>query len=220
MERIKLIFALSKSFSLLDLLGLLLHYISAFIRSLWHWRIRRTGAFYMGSGCEVLFPSKITLGKNVRIGSWCVISGFGDEGLEIGDNSSIGSFSRIIVSTTFKFPGRNIKLGSNVGIGEFASLAGSGGLQIGNDTIIGQYFSAHPENHKYSDINQKIRFQGTSRATIVIGEDCWIGSKVTVLAGVKIGSGCVVGAGSVVTGDIPPNSIAVGNPCKVIKVRS
>lgn len=52
---------------------------------------------------------------------------------------------------------------------------------------------------------------------IVIGSNCWIASNVVVCGGVTIGQGCVIGAGSVVTRDIPPNSFAVGNPCKVVR---
>ncbi len=53
---------------------------------------------------------------------------------------------------------------------------------------------------------------------ITIGNDVWIGAGVSVLPGVTIGDNCVIGAGSVVTKDIPANSVAVGNPCKVIKL--
>lgn len=52
---------------------------------------------------------------------------------------------------------------------------------------------------------------------ITIGDNCWLASNVTVIGGVTIGSGCVIGAGSVVTRDIPPDSLAVGNPCRVIR---
>lgn len=54
-------------------------------------------------------------------------------------------------------------------------------------------------------------------APITVGDNCWIAGNVTVCAGVTIGSGCVIGAGSVVTRDIPPNSLAVGNPCRAIR---
>lgn len=52
---------------------------------------------------------------------------------------------------------------------------------------------------------------------IVIGNDCWIASNVTICGGVTIGEGCIIGAGSVVTKDIPAHSLAVGNPCRVIR---
>ena len=52
---------------------------------------------------------------------------------------------------------------------------------------------------------------------ITIGDNCWIGGNVTICGGVTIGDGCVIGAGSVVTRDIPANTLAAGNPCKVIR---
>ena len=52
---------------------------------------------------------------------------------------------------------------------------------------------------------------------ITIGSNCWLASNVTVAGGVTIGEGCVIGAGSVVVKDIPPHSLAAGNPCKVIR---
>ena len=62
------------------------------------------------------------------------------------------------------------------------------------------------------------RNQGLERALpITIGDNCWFGANVTVMPGVKIGSGCVIGAGSVVTKDIPDNSLAIGVPARVIK---
>lgn len=52
---------------------------------------------------------------------------------------------------------------------------------------------------------------------ITIGNNCWIAGNVTIIGGVTIGAGCVIGAGSVVTRDIPANSLAVGNPCRVVR---
>lgn len=60
--------------------------------------------------------------------------------------------------------------------------------------------------------------EGTEWALpVTIGKDVWIGGNVTILAGITIGDGCTIGAGSVVTHDMPPRSVAAGNPCKVIK---
>lgn len=64
-----------------------------------------------------------------------------------------------------------------------------------------------------------IREQGVTREGIIIEDDCWLGSGVKVLDGVTIGKGCVIGANSVVTKDIPPYSVAVGAPARVIKKR-
>lgn len=189
------------------------------LRSKLTFGLRRRASFFLGKSCVLQFRRNIFVEKNVRIGDFCTLSGLGKSGLVILENSSIGSFSRVVVSTSPINPGEFIKIGRNVGIGEYASLGGSGGLSIGDNTIIGQYFSAHPENHNFRDSNKLIRLQGTTRAAINIGENCWIGSKVTVLAGVSIGNNSIIGAGAVVVKDIPPDTVAAGNPCVSIKKR-
>lgn len=179
------------------------------------------------------FPRFVFLGKSVtfynlpriEIGKWVFIeehvflSALGKGNIRIGDGTKIGAYSRLIISTSFNNLGEHIHIGNHVGLGEFSRLGGSGGLTIGDDTIIGQYFSVHPENHNFESNSVLIREQGTTRAAISIGHNCWIGSKVTVLAGVDIGNNCIIGAGSVVTKSIPDDSIAVGNPAKIIKNR-
>ena len=110
-----------------------------------------------------------------------------------------------------------IFLGKNVGFGEFSYLGGAGGLEIGDDTIIGQYFSAHPENHNFNDDKKSIRLQGVSRKGIKIGKNCWIGSKVTILDGVNIGKNSVIASGAVVNKSFEDNVVIGGVPAKIIK---
>ena len=74
-------------------------------------------------------------------------------------------------------------------------------------------------NHNFSDINEPIAKQGETKEKIVIEDDCWLGAGVKVLAGVTIHKGSVIGAGSVITHDVPPYSVVVGVPGKVIKSR-
>ena len=98
-------------------------------------------------------------------------------------------------------------------------------VNIGHDVFIGTGVSfvtpLHPMHHKdrniYFDEQKKRLVSNEYGAPITIGDNCWIASNVTVCGGVKIGSGSVIGAGSVVTHDIPDNSFAAGNPCKVIR---
>ena len=71
--------------------------------------------------------------------------------------------------------------------------------------------------HKCEEPDRYIFQQGLSGTGIVIGNNVWIGGNATILDGVTIGNNCVIGAGSVVTKNIPDNSIAVGNQCRVIK---
>ena len=83
----------------------------------------------------------------------------------------------------------------------------------------GNYVSVHPENHNYSSLHVPIRDQGVTGKGIVIGANCWIGAKVTILDGTRLGNGCVVAAGAVVKGEFPDNCIIGGVPAKVIKMR-
>jgi acetyltransferase-like isoleucine patch superfamily enzyme len=175
---------------------------------------------FMGKGVRFSCARKINLGAWITLDDSVYLCGLGRNGLSIGVCTKIGAFSRLVVSSSFNNLGEHISVGSNVAIGEFSRIGGSGGVIIGNNTIIGQYFSAHPENHIITDTSKLIKDQGTVRMPITVGSNCWIGSKVTLLAGTTIGDNCVIGAGSVVTKDIPTNSIAVGCPAKVIKVRS
>ncbi len=173
----------------------------------------------LGNGVTFFNISKIQYGKFLRLGNQVYVSALSKNGIQFGDNVSIGAYSRVIVSTSLTEIGDKISLGNNVGIGEFAYLGGAGGLEIGDECIIGQYLSCHPENHNYQDTSISIRHQGVTRKGIKIGKNCWIGSKVTILDGATIGNGSIIAAGSVVTKSFPENSIIGGIPAKLLKTR-
>jgi acetyltransferase-like isoleucine patch superfamily enzyme len=182
-------------------------------------RFRKPKGMMLGTGVSFFNISKIKWGKFLRLGNQVYISALSKNGIHFGDNVSIGAFSRVIVSTSLNNIGNRIVIGNNVGIGEFAYLGGAGGLEIGDECIVGQYLSCHPENHNYDNLKIAIRHQGVSRIGIQIGKNCWIGSKVTILDGVKIDDGCIIAAGSVVTKSFPKNSIIGGVPAKFLKNR-
>ncbi|MEZ0486662.1 acyltransferase [Fibrella aquatica] len=173
-----------------------------------------------GRGVQFFNLAQIRWGRFLKLGDQVYCSAISTDGIRLGDQVSIGAFSRLVVSTTLDNPGRFIRIGNRVGIGEFAYLGGAGGLTIGDDCIIGQYFSCHPENHLFANLNVPIRLQGVDRKPIAIGANCWIGSKVTVLSGVTIGEGCVVAAGAVVTQSFPANSLIGGVPARLLKTRT
>lgn len=181
--------------------------------------LNKTGLSFVSNGVVVDSYRGLKIGKNSRIESYCIIGVLGKRKLAIGSNSSIGVFSRVVVSSGYQNLGEYIIIGDNVGVGGYANIGGSGGVSIGDNTIIGPYFSAHPENHNFDSIEVPIRLQGTTRNAIKIEENCWLGAKVTVLAGVTIGKGSIIGAGAIVTKDIPAYSIALGSPAVVVKKR-
>lgn len=180
-------------------------------------RGRKPRLLMLGRRVRFFNLSHIKWGKWVKLEDYVYLNALGKGEIKLGNNVSIGAYSRLIIATSFDHIGSHIHIGDQVGIGEFAYLGGAGGLEIGDQCIVGQYFSCHPENHNYTDKKIPIRLQGTSRKGIKIGQNCWIGSKVTILDGVEIGDNCVIAAGAVVTKSMPPNSIIGGVPAKVIK---
>ncbi len=104
-------------------------------------------------------------------------------------------------------------------LGSHTFIYGDGGVEIGKDSLIANHVELISGNHKFRDASRLIRLQGGELKKISIGNDVWLGAYVIVLPGVTIGDGAVVGAGSVVTLDIPSYSIAVGVPAKVVGKR-
>lgn len=182
--------------------------------------MRKIKRVFVHPSSTVLCSSKIKFGKNFSIGRKCYINGLSKEGLICGDNVSMGFLTHVDLTGSMKNLGKGIKIGNNVGLGSHGHYgSGIGGLEIGNDTIIGNYVSFHPENHNYSDISTPIRLQGVSGKGIKVGNNCWIGAKATFLDGSEIGNGCIVAAGAVVIGKFPDNVIIGGIPAKILKNR-
>jgi UDP-3-O-[3-hydroxymyristoyl] glucosamine N-acyltransferase len=174
---------------------------------------------FFGNGVKLFNARNMRFGKWVQLEDYVYVSALGKRPIEFGNNVKIGAYSRVITSTSFNDVGAGIKIGDNVGLGEFSYLGGAGGLEIGEDCIIGQYLSCHPENHNFDDPSQLIRLQGTTRKGIKIGKNCWIGAKVTILDGVTIGDNCVIAAGAVVTKSMPADAIIGGVPARVLKMK-
>ncbi len=148
-----------------------------------------------GSGSKIRFRTRIdvlpfnqfVLGRNSIIEDFSTINN-GVGDVLIGDNSLIGMGNVII-----------------------------GPVKIGNNVIFAQNIVASGLNHQYQDTEVAILNQPVNTAQIVVEDDCWIAANVVLTAGVTIGKHAVIGAGSVVTKDVPPFSVATGNPARVIK---
>lgn len=127
----------------------------------------------------------------------------------IGDGATIEDFSTINNGMG------DVIIGSRaiIGIGNVVI----GPVTIGNNVIFAQNVAISGMNHGYKDLDIPIRDQKCTFALITIEDDCWIGSNAVVTAGVTIGKHSIIAAGSVVTKDIPPYSVAAGNPARVIR---
>ena len=109
--------------------------------------------------------------------------------------------------------GKNITLGERIFINSGCKFQDQGGVTIGDDSLIGHNALLATLNHDMDPA----RRADMHPALIVIGKRVWLGSNVTVLPGVTIGDGAVVAAASVVTKDVPANSVVVGSPAKVVR---
>lgn len=115
------------------------------------------------------------------------------------------------------FSGR-VHLGNNSGIGINASIGGT--CYIGNDVMMGPQCIIYTRNHKTDDVTTTMRGQGfCEEKPVIIGDDVWIGGRVIILPGVSIGSHSIIGAGSVVTKNVPEWAVVAGNPAIVKKFR-
>lgn len=109
------------------------------------------------------------------------------------------------------------KIGNRTGIGIHSKI---GTVIIGNDCMIAEQCLIYSHNHKFNRNDVPIGEQGYDEdKPVIIGDNVWIGGRVTILPGVRIGNGSVVGAGSVVTKNVNPNSVVAGNPARFIRNR-
>jgi|TARA_B110000908_G_C10201817_1_gene425704 acetyltransferase-like isoleucine patch superfamily enzyme len=164
---------------------------------------------------------KIGLGtviqENVQINTSC-ISGLPSYKWQSDGRVSIGNGCKVRSGSILACAGDNqIVIGDNVDINSYCIIYGN--VVIGSDTLIAAHTVIVPNNHSFSERDEPIRTQPMRSKGVVIGEDVWIGTHVTILDGVEIGKGAVIGASSVVTKSIPEYAIAVGNPARVIRER-
>ena len=109
--------------------------------------------------------------------------------------------------------GKNTKIGKNVFINSCCRFQDNGGIEIGDKTMIGPNVTIVTVNH---EINPETRINAIPKP-VKIGKNVWIGADCTILPGVTIGESSIIGAGSVVTKDVPANIVVAGNPAKLIK---
>jgi acetyltransferase-like isoleucine patch superfamily enzyme len=133
--------------------------------------------------------------------------------IRIGDECELRCFSRLEAHDGF------IRLGARCGINPFTLLSGYGGLTIGDDVRIGSHCAILSSTHRFESTVVTIREQGVERCETIVENNVWMGHGCTILGGVRIGSGAVIGAGAVVTRDVPAGSIATGIPAQVTGTR-
>jgi acetyltransferase-like isoleucine patch superfamily enzyme len=179
--------------------------------------IRFRELVFVGAGVSVRGKRQMRLARGISIGDGSRIDSRGRSGLNMAPGSRLGRNGIITMTSHLSLLGNGVTIGRNSGVGDFFHIGASGGVTIGNDVIVGPYLLVHSQEHVYDNSDKPIRVQGTRQAPVVVGNDCWIGSRVTLLAGAEIGPRTVVAAGAVVRGKHDGNEILAGVPARSIK---
>jgi acetyltransferase-like isoleucine patch superfamily enzyme len=186
-------------------------------RIVYRWIFRRCGeGLIVGRNCVFRHSSKITIGREVTIDDLSLIDARGadEKGIVLGDGVIVNRNS-IILSK-----GGDILIGRSVSIGANAIFVSRGGIRIEDGAVIAGGCGIAAGKFDYSDLNMSVAEQDMHTVgPIVIGRNVWLARGVTILDGVRIGEDSIISAGSVVTGNIPPRSVAFGNPARVVFTR-
>ncbi len=142
-------------------------------------------------GAVIMRNTRIINSVNVEIGKRCILQDF--------------------VYIRAGIDGK-VRLGEECMVNSFCRFFGHGGIEVGRNCQFGPGVTVTTTEHDYMEHDLQESFK-----KVTIGERVWIGANVTILGGARIGDNTVVGAGSVVTNDLPPNSVAVGVPARVIR---
>ena len=177
---------------------------------------RAAGLIFAGRRVVIEHGYQISAEANLILEDDVHINALSANGISFGRNVTVGKGAIIVCTGVVAHKGVGLKIGDHSAIGAQSFIGAQGGITIGNDVIMGPGVRIFSENHMYDRYDLPIRKQGERRNEVVIEDDCWVGSGVTILSGVTVGRGSVIAAGSVVSRDIPPNSIAAGMPLKTI----
>jgi maltose O-acetyltransferase len=177
-----------------------------------YWRVKRTLWYSFYYGFAQHLPASYRFKPFGKLGKWC---------------------RALACKRIFRFCGQevNIEKGANfytgweVEIGDFSSLGINCvvpfNLKIGRDVMMGPDVIIIGENHRFDNQSIPMRLQGyTQYSPVQIQDDVWIGARSIILPGLTIGKGAIIGAGAVVTKNVPPYAICAGNPARVLRIRS
>lgn len=170
----------------------------------------------IGKGVKIVNPEFISVGDNVTISDHVTLIARGEKGITLSDGVRLQD--RVYLDTERVEEGY-ITVGKGVYIGTGTTLFGHRGLEIGDDCLLAQGINLTPYSHIFDDPSRIIYSQGGHCEKVTIGNDVYIGMGCKIMYSGNIGEGSVIGCGSTVVKPIPPYSVAVGTPARVIKER-
>ena len=178
------------------------------------------GILLIGKNVRVSYPAHLQLGKDTIIEDGAEINCLSSQGIKVGDRVTIGKYALIRPSNLYGGPiGEGLVIGDYSNIGPYSYIGCSGKITIGKHVMMGPRVSIYAENHVFDNPDILMKDQGVEKKEVIIEDDCWIASNSIILAGVTIGKGSLIAAGSVVTENVAPYSVVAGVPAKWIKSR-
>lgn len=175
---------------------------------------------FVGPNVKIYHSRQMHCGNNFIAERGCEINCISENGLHFGEKVTIGSYALIRPGNIYGGPkGHGLRIGNYSNIGPYAYIGCSGDISIGDNVMISPRVSIYSENHNFDQSDELLKDQGITRSYCKIEDDCWIAANSIILAGVTVGKGSVVAAGSVVTKDIPPYAVVAGNPARILKNR-
>lgn len=172
------------------------------------------GGCYLEKNLKFFRPGRLYIGERVFLGEGAFFDIARDEdAIRIGDDSHVSR------NVTVRTRAGEIRVGRQVNIGSGTFIYSHGGVEIGDYCLVANNVEMLSADHRIDRVDTPIRFQGRTEDRIVIGEDVYLGTHSVILGGVRIGRGAVIGAGAVVTRDVPDFAVAVGVPARVVRMR-
>lgn len=180
-----------------------------------------TGVPLVGRGVRVTNPQLIRCGRGFVVEDGAELQGLSTEGLRFGDNVTVGRAAQVRCSGYYgRDCGRGLVVGDDSSIGPQAFIGASGGITLGRKVIMGPAVIVLSEEHNLDAAGVPVKDQGVRHLPTVVEDGVWIGARVVILGGVRVGEGAVLAAGAVVTRDVPAGAVVGGVPARELRTRS
>jgi acetyltransferase-like isoleucine patch superfamily enzyme len=159
------------------------------------------------------FPDRTIIGGGSRISHHTIMRANGDH-IRLGSDVCIQASCLLTANEGY------IEIGSGSWLGAGSQIYGNGGVSIGSNVLIAAQTIINTVSHNFESLSTPINNQGINTNPVVIEDDVWVGLGARILQGVRIASGAIIGANSLVMRDVPSNAIVFGSPAKVRSFRT
>ena len=157
---------------------------------------------------------RIDIGNDVLIRQNVELRCHHDSRLIIEDGVKLDSGVRIVACYSGE-----VRIRKGAEIGFYSVLNGAGGIDIGQETLIAGFVNIQASKHRIAAAS-RIKSQGSEHLPVSIGSDCWVGAHTTIVGGIQVGDGAIIGANAVVTHSVPSYEIWAGIPARFLKKRA